>query len=96
MSNAELDQYGNPLDGSRVINCCYPDCGCDGAEHCCAENGASLSSVLVNRAKHNTLGAFRAFSENLDTHVVELLARQAPKSDPQDAKGGNDERHADN
>ena len=27
----EVDQYGNPIDGSRTIYCCYPDCGCDGA-----------------------------------------------------------------
>jgi hypothetical protein len=35
------DQYGNPRDGNRLIYCCFPDCGCDGARLCMAENGAS-------------------------------------------------------
>ena len=43
-----FDKYGNPIDGSRVINCCFPDCGCDGARLCIAENGASGSSVQLN------------------------------------------------
>lgn len=37
----EADDYGNPTDGSRLIYCCFPDCGCDGARLCMAEKGAS-------------------------------------------------------
>lgn len=44
----ELDQYGNPLDGSRLINCCFPDCGCDGSRLCQAENGPNLGSCSLN------------------------------------------------
>ena len=33
--------YGNPKDGSRLINCCFPDCGCDGERLCMAEKGSS-------------------------------------------------------
>ena len=45
---AEVDHYGNPTDGSRLINCCYPDCGCDGARLCQAENGANGCAVALN------------------------------------------------
>jgi hypothetical protein len=43
MDNEEelTDKYGNPLSGDRLIYCAFPDCGCDGARLCCAENGAS-------------------------------------------------------
>lgn len=41
-----VDIYGNPPD--RIINCCFPDCGCDGARLCMAENGASASSFELN------------------------------------------------
>lgn len=43
-----LDSYGNPLDGSEIINCCFPDCGCDGARLCQAKNGASGCAVSLN------------------------------------------------
>ena len=43
-----VDDYGNPKDGSRIINCCFPDCGCDGARLCMAENGASWSARAIN------------------------------------------------
>lgn len=33
------DKYGNPIDGDRVINCCFPDCGCPETRLCQAENG---------------------------------------------------------
>lgn len=33
------DKYGNPVDGSRIINCCMPDCGCPESRLCMAENG---------------------------------------------------------
>lgn len=42
------DQYGNPLSGDRIINCCFPDCGCDGSRLCMAENGASSSACSLN------------------------------------------------
>lgn len=44
----EFDKYGNPTDGSRLINCCFPDCGCDGARLCMAENGASSDARQNN------------------------------------------------
>ena len=44
----EVDDYGNPVSGDRIINCCFPDCGCDGARCCQAENGASSSACSMN------------------------------------------------
>jgi hypothetical protein len=44
----DVDEYGNPLDGNRIIYCCFPDCGCDGARLCMAEEGASSSSCSMN------------------------------------------------
>lgn len=44
----EADQYGNPVSGDRIVNCCFPDCGCDGARLCQAENGASFSACSLN------------------------------------------------
>lgn len=38
------DKYGNlmaDLENGRMVNCCFPDCGCDGERLCMAENGAS-------------------------------------------------------
>lgn len=46
-----VDSYGNPIDGSRLIYCCFPDCGCDGARLCMAENGASSCSMAINRER---------------------------------------------
>lgn len=43
-----VDQYGNPLSGDRIINCCFPDCGCDGSRLCMAEKGASSSAKGMN------------------------------------------------
>ena len=47
----DLDEYGNPNDGSRVINCSFPDCGCDGARHCPAENGAHDGALVLTLEK---------------------------------------------
>ena len=44
----EVDDYGNPVSGDRIINCCFPDCGCDGARLCMAENGASSGACSLN------------------------------------------------
>lgn len=44
----EVDEYGNPLDGDRIIFCCFPDCGCDGARLCMAENGAHSGAISLN------------------------------------------------
>lgn len=49
-----VDKYGNPLSGDRTINCCFPDCGCDGARLCQAENGASGASRAIN-IEHRSL-----------------------------------------
>jgi hypothetical protein len=43
-----FDKYGNPLDGSRLINCCFPDCGCDGARLCMAEKGPNGCACQLN------------------------------------------------
>lgn len=42
------DKYGNPKDGSRLINCCFPDCGCDGYRLCKAESGPSQCACWLN------------------------------------------------
>ncbi len=44
----DCDKYGNPIDGDRIIHCCFPDCGCDGSRLCMAENGASDRSFQQN------------------------------------------------
>ncbi len=44
----EEDNYGNPIDGDRIIYCCFPDCGCDGSRLCMAENGASERASQQN------------------------------------------------
>lgn len=43
-----VDKYGNPLSGDRIINCCFPECGCDGARLCMAEKGASSGACALN------------------------------------------------
>lgn len=42
----EVDQYGNTEDDMR--NCCFPDCGCDGARLCMAPSGANGASCAMN------------------------------------------------
>ena len=44
----KVDDYGNPFSGDRIIYCCFPDCGCDGARLCQAENGASGCARSLN------------------------------------------------
>ena len=44
----EIDEYGNPIDGSSQPYCCFPNCGCDGARNCMAENGANYASNVLN------------------------------------------------
>ena len=53
LDEEELDQYGNPLSGDRTINCCFPDCGCDGARLCMAEKGASSAACAINIERRN-------------------------------------------
>lgn len=43
-----VDIYGNPLNGDHIINCCFPDCGCDGERLCTAKNGASGVACEIN------------------------------------------------
>lgn len=43
-----VDQYGNPVNGDRLIYCCFPDCGCDGARLCTAENEANYCATVLN------------------------------------------------
>lgn len=49
----KLDWRGNPVSGDRLINCCYPDCGCDGARLCMAENGANYASASLNLGRRS-------------------------------------------
>ena len=49
-NNSLLDKYGNPIDGSELINCCYPDCGCDGSRNCMARS-PNCASMSLNREK---------------------------------------------
>lgn len=51
MEPEEVDKYGNPVDGGRLIYCCFPDCGCDGARLCMAEKGASECALTLNIEK---------------------------------------------
>lgn len=44
----EIDKYGNPIDGSSLPFCCFPNCGCDGARNCMAESGANFASNVLN------------------------------------------------
>ena len=46
-----IDKYGNPIDGSSLPYCCYPDCGCDGARLCMAEHGPNNAASMLNREK---------------------------------------------
>lgn len=42
------DEFGNPINGDRLIYCCFPNCGCDGSRLCMAENGASDRACRQN------------------------------------------------
>lgn len=58
MPDAEekVDKYGNPVDGDRLIYCCFPDCGCNGARLCMAENGANSCACILNIEKKSSKG----------------------------------------
>ena len=45
----EIDEYGNPIDGSSQPYCCFPNCGCPEARLCMAENGPNYGAdVFLN------------------------------------------------
>jgi len=44
--NLEVDDYGNTE--AQFDNCCFPDCGCDGARLCMAPSGANYCSMAMN------------------------------------------------
>lgn len=44
--NLEVDRYGNTEDD--FLNCCFPDCGCDGERLCMASSGANSDSLRCN------------------------------------------------
>lgn len=44
-----VDKYGN-REG-ELKYCCFPDCGCDGARLCMAEEGPSSGSRQLNLEK---------------------------------------------
>jgi len=45
----EVDDYGNTEADFK--NCCFPDCGCDGARNCMAPSGANYGSNTLNIEK---------------------------------------------
>lgn len=47
-SQMTVDRYGNDPDSDRLVYCCFPDCGCDGARLCMAEKGANFCSQQLN------------------------------------------------
>ncbi len=50
-NEVEVDEYGNPVDGSEMPFCAFPDCGCDGARNCMAQSGASRPALIWNLEK---------------------------------------------
>lgn len=42
----EVDEYGNTEDD--FVNCCFPNCGCDGFRLCMAPSGPNDSSCAMN------------------------------------------------
>ena len=68
MPDAEekVDKYGNPVDGDRLIYCCFPDCGCDGARLCMAENGANSCAEAPVEYQRTSVG--------LDVHALSVVA----------------------
>lgn len=42
----DVDNYGNTE--AQFENCCWPDCGCDGARLCMAPSGASERAMKGN------------------------------------------------
>ena len=67
----KVDDYGNPFSGDRIIYCCFPDCGCDGARLCQAENGASGSACAMN-IERGSLAVLRADWPGHHTHFTRL------------------------
>ena len=45
----DVDQYGNTE--ADFLNCCFPDCGCDGNRLCMAPSGGNNCSVALNYEK---------------------------------------------
>lgn len=48
-TTCEADDYGNKEGDIKY--CCYPDCGCDGARLCMAEEGPNFASNSLNIEK---------------------------------------------
>jgi len=42
----EVDDYGNTE--ADFLNCCFPDCGCDGQRLCMAPSGANSNAMECN------------------------------------------------
>lgn len=43
------------IDGvERILNCVFPDCGCDGARNCDAVNGAGHAALILNVEKKSS------------------------------------------
>lgn len=50
--NLPVDCYGNTE--ADFVNCCFPDCGCDGARLCMAPSGPNNSSMNLNLERGST------------------------------------------
>jgi hypothetical protein len=59
------DRYGNRYDEMRY--CSFPDCGCDGARLCMAENGPHSGSLGLN-IEHGAPG-LKKWLEQTELHV---------------------------
>lgn len=59
--NLKVDGYGNTEED--FINCCFPDCGCNGHRLCMAESGpseAALGGNVEDMYQRNDLEAIKA------------------------------------
>jgi hypothetical protein len=61
----EVDKYGNGTDDQRY--CSFPDCGCDGARLCQAEEGPHSGALSLN-IEHGSAGIKR-WLERTEPHV---------------------------
>lgn len=73
--NLEVDDYGNTE--AQFDNCCFPNCGCDGARLCMAPSGASDRSC-----SQNVEGMWSLKTREQRKAVSELIASVGKESKP--------------
>lgn len=59
----KVDQYGNPVDGSEIRNCCFPDCGCDGARNCMAGGRPNRAAAALNSERGSSASFGKEFND---------------------------------